>query len=132
MSTPTIIEKTAVLTQQRLIITGQHKPFTLETITEPLPQPAAGEVRLQVQAAGLAFADTEQKHGDDRGRGQRDLLGGLGGEVGPCQAVEGGGQAGRLGGGHGGGFLAGSVGRYGCSRRPADPPASRQPGSEPT
>ncbi len=63
MSTPTIIEKTAVLTHQRLIITGQHKPFTLETITEPLPQPAAGEVRLQVQAAGLAFADLLARNG---------------------------------------------------------------------
>ena len=46
-----------------------------------------------LQQAGLAFADAEQQHRDDRGRGQRDLLGRLRRQIGPGQAVEGRGQA---------------------------------------
>ncbi len=42
-----------------------------------------------LQQAGLAFADAEQQHRDDRSRGQRDLLGRLRREIGPGQAVEG-------------------------------------------
>jgi len=56
-------EKTAVATHQRLILTGQNKPYRLEAISEPLPQPAAGEVRVRVQAAGLAFADVLARNG---------------------------------------------------------------------
>ena len=60
-----------------------------------------GQRQRGLQQAGLAFADAEQQHGDDRRCGQRDLLGRLRGEVGPGQAVERGGQARRVGGGHG-------------------------------
>lgn len=63
MLTQTMNKKTAVATHQRLILTGQHKPYRLETVSEPLPQPAAGEVRVRVQAAGLAFADVLARNG---------------------------------------------------------------------
>ena len=48
-----------------------------------------GQRQRGLQQPGLAFADAEQQHGYDRRRGQRDLLGRLGGQVGPGQAVEG-------------------------------------------
>ena len=60
-----------------------------------------GSVSAVCSSAGLAFADTEQQHRDDRGCGQRDLFGRLGGEIGPGEPVEGLGQAMRLCGGHG-------------------------------
>jgi hypothetical protein len=60
-----------------------------------------GQRQRGLQQAGLALADPEQQHGDDRGCGQRNLLGRLGGEVGPGQAIEGRRQARDLGGGHG-------------------------------
>ena len=54
---------TAVATQQRHIITGKQKPYTLEAITEAIPEPAPGYVRVQVQAAGVAFADVMVRQG---------------------------------------------------------------------
>ncbi|MGY3118556.1 hypothetical protein ACVWXQ_002493 [Bradyrhizobium sp. S3.14.4] len=46
-----------------------------------------------LEQTGLAFRNTQREHGDDRGRGQRDLLGRLRRQVGPCEAVEGVGEA---------------------------------------
>ena len=54
-----------------------------------------------LQQPGLAFADTEQQHGDDGCCGQCNLFGGLRGEVGPGEPVEGCGQAGTVVSGHG-------------------------------
>jgi NADPH:quinone reductase-like Zn-dependent oxidoreductase len=53
----------AVATQQRLVITGEDKPYTLQTITEAIPEPAPGYARVQVQAAGVAFADVMVRQG---------------------------------------------------------------------
>ncbi len=60
-----------------------------------------GQRQRGLQQAGLAFADAEQQHRDDGGRGQRDLLGRLGRQIRPGEAVEGRGQVNRLGSGHG-------------------------------
>ena len=48
-----------------------------------------GQRQRGLQQAGLAFGDAEHQHRDDGGRGERDLLGRLRGEVGPGEAVEG-------------------------------------------
>jgi ribonuclease E len=55
-----------------------------------------GQGESGLQQSGLAFADAEQQHGDDRRGRERDLFGRLRRQVGPGQAVEGGGQAGGL------------------------------------
>lgn len=54
---------TAGATHQRIVIRGQEKPYTLALISERRPQPAPGEVRLQVQAAGVAYADVLARNG---------------------------------------------------------------------
>jgi NADPH:quinone reductase-like Zn-dependent oxidoreductase len=56
-------EETAVTAQQRVIIQGEKKPYSLDVIEEPPPVPAAGEVRLRVEAAGVAFADVLARNG---------------------------------------------------------------------
>ena len=49
-----------------------------------------------LEQTGLAFGDAQRQHRDDGGRGQRDLLGRLRRQVGPGEAVEGLGEAGRI------------------------------------
>ncbi len=63
MSTFTIPQKTVTATQQRHVMTGKTKPYTLQTITEAIPEPAPGYVRVKVQAAGVAFADVMVRQG---------------------------------------------------------------------
>ncbi|MFQ5421503.1 MAG: alcohol dehydrogenase catalytic domain-containing protein, partial [Anaerolineae bacterium] len=63
MLTQSVSPKTAVRTHQRFVISGQTKPYHLESITEPIPEPAAGQVRVRVLAAGVAFADVLARKG---------------------------------------------------------------------
>lgn len=48
---------------KRIVFRGEQKPYTVEVIEEPRPQPGTGEVRLRVQAAGVAFADVLARNG---------------------------------------------------------------------
>ena len=59
-----------------------------------------GQGQRGLQQAGLAFADAQQQHRDDRRGRKRNLLGRLGGEVGPGETVERWGQLRCIGGGH--------------------------------
>ena len=82
---------------------ARHQPAPRDAVGEQTGRDREQDERQRqrgLQQAGLAFADAEQQHRDDGGRGQRDLLGRLRGEVGPGQAVEGRGQVRRVGGGH--------------------------------
>lgn len=63
MSAKTEERKTPAATYQRIVIRGEEKPYTLALISERQPQPAHGEVRLRVQAAGVAFADVLARNG---------------------------------------------------------------------
>ena len=50
-------------THQRFVINGKEKPYTLQAISESIPEPAAGFARVHVQAAGVAFADVMVRQG---------------------------------------------------------------------
>ncbi len=63
MSTHVINSQTAVTTQERFVLTGKEKPYTLAAITETMPEPAAGYARVQVQTAGVAYADVMVRKG---------------------------------------------------------------------
>ena len=63
MSTYTINEQTAVTTQQRHVITGKQKPYTLTAISEAIPEPLPGYARVKVQTAGVAYADVMVRKG---------------------------------------------------------------------
>ena len=63
MSTNTLEVQTAVTTQERFVLTGKEKPYTLQAITEAKPEPAAGYARVQVQTAGVAYADVMVRKG---------------------------------------------------------------------
>lgn len=52
-----------------------------------------GQGEGSLEQAGLALRDAQRQHRDDGGCGERDLLGRLGREVGPGEAVEGVGKA---------------------------------------
>jgi len=62
MSTKTL-NPHAVTTQERFVLTGKEKPYTLQTITEAIPEPETGYVRVKVQTAGVAFADVMVRNG---------------------------------------------------------------------
>ena len=79
---------------------ARHQPAPRDAVGEQAGgdrEQDEGQRQRGLQQAGLAFADAEQQHRDDGGRGQRDLLGRLRREVGPGQPVEGCGQARRVG-----------------------------------
>src|SRR5580698_10198266 len=84
---------------------ARHQPASRDPVGQHAGRYSKQDERQRqrgLQQAGLAFADTQQQHRDDRRGGQRNLLGGLGRQVGPGEAVEGGGQTGRVvGRGHG-------------------------------
>ncbi len=74
---------------------ARHQPAPRDAVGEQAGGNGEQDERQRqrgLQQAGLAFADAEQQHRDDRGRRQRDLLGRLRGEIGPGEAVEGRGQ----------------------------------------
>ena len=47
----------------RMVITRLGGPEVLKSVSEGLPSPAAGEVRVKVLAAGVAYADILMRHG---------------------------------------------------------------------
>jgi len=47
----------------RMVITGLGGPEVFKWVEEELPSPAAGQVRVKVIAAGVAFADVMMRHG---------------------------------------------------------------------
>ncbi|HEY1469777.1 MAG TPA: medium chain dehydrogenase/reductase family protein [Candidatus Acidoferrum sp.] len=47
----------------RVVITGLGGPEVLKWVEEDLPTPGAGEVRVKILAAGVAFADVLMRHG---------------------------------------------------------------------
>jgi NADPH:quinone reductase-like Zn-dependent oxidoreductase len=49
--------------QQRVLISRRGGPDVLTLVDEPMPQPGAGQVRLRVLAAGVAFADVLMREG---------------------------------------------------------------------
>ena len=109
---------------------ARHQPAPRDAVGEQAGGDREQDERQRqrgLQQAGLAFADAEQQHRDDRGRGQRDLLGRLGGEVGPGQAVEGFGQMKGVGGLDMARFPE-IVSATSSAVRTANPPASRQHG----
>ncbi|MCP5097912.1 MAG: alcohol dehydrogenase catalytic domain-containing protein, partial [Chloroflexi bacterium] len=42
---------------QRIMLTGIGEPDMLQSIHEPIPEPAHNEIRIRVLTAGVAFAD---------------------------------------------------------------------------
>ncbi len=80
-----------------------------------------GQGQRSLQQAGLAFADAEQEHGDDRRGRECDLLGRLRRQVRPGEAVEGRWQFGGLG-GHRGTPGNASIGRHLRPRERPNPP----------
>src|SRR6266542_295470 len=48
---------------RRVVITRRGGPDVLALVEEPLPTPQAGEVRVRVEAAGVAFADVLMREG---------------------------------------------------------------------
>jgi NADPH:quinone reductase-like Zn-dependent oxidoreductase len=46
-----------------VVITGKGGPEVLKLVEDDVPQPAAGEVRVKVLAAGVAYADILMRHG---------------------------------------------------------------------
>ena len=49
---------TAVSPQnQRVVLNGVGSPEMLKLISEPMPEPQAGEARVRVLSSGVAFAD---------------------------------------------------------------------------
>ena len=83
---------------------ARHHPASRDSVSEETGgdrEQDKGQRQRGLQQAGLAFADAEQQHRDDGRCGECNLLGRLGGEVRPGQAVERCGQARRVGGGHG-------------------------------
>lgn len=47
----------------RMVLTGLGGPEVLQCVEEPLPKPGAGEVRVKILAAGIAFADVLMRRG---------------------------------------------------------------------
>jgi NADPH:quinone reductase-like Zn-dependent oxidoreductase len=47
----------------RVVITGLGGPEVLQWVEEDMPKPGAGEVRVKILAAGVAFADVLMRHG---------------------------------------------------------------------
>ena len=48
---------------QRIVVSKYGGPDVLQLVEEPLPQPAAGEVRVRVFTAGVALADAMRREG---------------------------------------------------------------------
>ncbi|MCU1282059.1 MAG: oxidoreductase [bacterium] len=48
---------------RKMVISRRGGPAVLALVEEPLPEPAAGEVRLAIAAAGVAFADVLMREG---------------------------------------------------------------------
>ena len=48
---------------RRLVITKAGSPSVLDVIEMPMPEPQAGEVRVEVHFAGINFADTLMRLG---------------------------------------------------------------------
>ncbi|UJF32012.1 alcohol dehydrogenase catalytic domain-containing protein [Paenibacillus hexagrammi] len=48
---------------ERVVVTQYGGPGVLKLIEEAMPQPLAGEVRIKVQAAGVALADAMRREG---------------------------------------------------------------------
>jgi NADPH:quinone reductase-like Zn-dependent oxidoreductase len=53
----------AELKNARVVITALGGPHVLEYVEEELPRPRAGQVRVKILAAGVAFADVLMRHG---------------------------------------------------------------------
>ena len=53
---------------RRLVITKAGSPSVLDVIEMPMPEPQAGEVRVEVHFAGINFADTLMRLGFYRPR----------------------------------------------------------------
>lgn len=47
----------------RVVVTAKGGPDVLQLITEAVPEPSAGEVRVAVRATGVAFADVLMRYG---------------------------------------------------------------------
>jgi len=47
----------------RIVITAQGGPEVLKPMEEDLPEPSPGEVRVRIQATGVAFADVLMRYG---------------------------------------------------------------------
>jgi NADPH:quinone reductase-like Zn-dependent oxidoreductase len=52
-----------MLNNRRLVITKRGGPDVLKLVEEPLPEPKAGEARVKIAAAGVAFADVLMREG---------------------------------------------------------------------
>lgn len=48
---------------KRILVTGKGGPEVLKVVEEDIPEPGAGEIRIRVEAAGVAFADTMRRRG---------------------------------------------------------------------
>ncbi len=51
------------LLNRRVVLTGRGGPEVLQLVEEPMPEPAAGEVRVRIQATGVAYADVLMRYG---------------------------------------------------------------------
>ncbi len=77
---------------------GDHEPAARQAVGEQAGGDREQQERQRLrrlQQAGRAGAGAQRQHGDERRRGQGDLLGRLRRQVGPGQALEGGGKADR-------------------------------------
>ncbi len=121
----------------------RHGPQRFRSGHQPAPRDAVGEQargdreqderqrQRGLQQSGLAFTDAEHQHRDDRSGGQGDLLGRLGGKIGPSQTVEGRRQLRRFESGHHGILCklrsAGSVHCRGAPNHPVTDKPQRIP-----
>src|SRR5262249_40203550 len=54
---------TIMRTHQRVIVTKPGEIDTLQLITEPLPEPQSGEVRVRIETAGVSWGDIMMRRG---------------------------------------------------------------------
>jgi NADPH:quinone reductase-like Zn-dependent oxidoreductase len=48
---------------KRILVTGKGGPDVLKVIEHDIPEPGPGEIRIRVEAAGVAYADTMRRRG---------------------------------------------------------------------
>ncbi len=48
---------------KRILVIGKGGPDVLKVVEDDIPEPGAGEIRIRVEAAGVAFADTMRRRG---------------------------------------------------------------------
>jgi NADPH:quinone reductase len=52
-----------VVENERIVITSHGPPSVLSVVHEPAPKPESGEIRIQIEAAGVSFGDVLQRSG---------------------------------------------------------------------